>query len=190
MSGRTAGPARLRALAVLAWAVLATAGPVRAADTTGFSVFFGRIAADVQPAAECGQVLAVPRSVPRTPAVAAAALRQLFAGPSEAERAAGWRSPFSAATADLLRGVRIAGGTAYVNLADRREALAVASSSCGGAELQAAIGHTLRQFPAVRRVIVAIDGEPRRFYEWLGVPCDAANGHCSARPFQAAAGRR
>jgi spore germination protein GerM len=174
-------------MVVLATTLLAAALqlPAQAQPQTRFAVFFGRLAEGDQPAAECGTVRAVPRSVPYTPRVAAESLNALFAGPTEAERAAGWRSPFSSATAGLLRSVRIVRATAYVDLADLRETLAGAGSSCGAAELQVAIERTLRQFPAVQRVIVAIDGDPRRFYDWQGMPCNAANDHCNAQPFRA-----
>jgi hypothetical protein len=133
---------------------------------------------------DCATVFALPRELPRTAAVATAALRQLFAGPTEAERAAGYRSPFSAATAGLLRRVLIEHGTAYVDLNDPRELLPGVTSSCGGAEFHTQIERTLRQFPTVRRVILAIDGEPRRFYEWMGQDCDLSNDHCDAAPLR------
>ena len=59
-------------------------------------------------------------------------------------------------------------GTAYVDLHDPRTLLAGATSSCGAAEFGAQFERTLRQFPTVRRVLLAIDGEPRGFYEWMG----------------------
>lgn len=171
-------------------AAAATAAMAPGTPAMRLFVFFNRVAAEGQPAAECDSVRAVARSLPRTPAVASAALRALFAGPSDAERAAGWRSPFSARTADLLHGVRLVQGTAYVDLALHPGLMAAASSSCGAAELLVAIERTLRQFPSVRRVIVAIDGEPRRFYDAIGLRCDASNDHCDPRPFQAPAVRR
>jgi hypothetical protein len=109
------------------------------------------------------------------------------AGQAEAERGAGYRSPFSAATAGWLRRVHIEHGTAYVDLHDLRAQLGGATSSCGAAELLTQIERTLRQFQTVRRVILAIDGEPRRFYEWLGQDCDLSNDRCDAAPFRTAA---
>lgn len=133
---------------------------------------------------DCATVFAVTRQMPKTARVATAALDQLFAGPTEAERAAGYRSPFSAATAELLQSVRIEHGTAYVNLNDPRTLLAGATSSCGAAEFRMQLERTLRQFPTVRRVMVAIDAEPRTFYEWMGESCDLSNDHCDAAPFR------
>jgi spore germination protein GerM len=171
---------KLRACA--AALALAAAGHTAAA-TSSLRVYFNntqRAATE----ADCGIVFEVPRQVPRTEGVAAAALRQLFAGPTEAERAQGYRSPFSAATAGLLKRVFIDHGTAYVDLNDLRPQLTGATSSCGAAEFQTQVERTLRQFPTVRRVILAIDGEPRRFYEWMGQDCDLTNDHCDAAPFR------
>jgi spore germination protein GerM len=161
---------------------LALAGPAGAA-TSALRVYFNnaQLAATEQ---DCAIVFERSRQVPRTEGVATAALRQLFAGPSEAERAAGYRSPFSAATAGWLRRVHIEHGTAYVDLHDLRAQLGGATSSCGAAELLTQIERTLRQFPTVRRVILAIDGEPRRFYEWLGQDCDLTNDRCDVAPFR------
>lgn len=168
----------------------ASSPAVPPAPATRFVVYFNRLAVAGEPAAECDSVRPVPRSVPRTPAVAAAALRALFAGPSAAEQAAGWRSPFSAATADLLRSVRLVQGTAYVDLTDHPTLWAQAGASCSAAEVLVAIERTLRQFPSVRRVVIAVEGDPRRFYDAIGLRCDASNDHCSPRPFQAPAARR
>lgn len=158
-----------------------------AAATTTLRVYFNhaqRAATEMRTEADCAIVFERPRQVPKTEAVAAAALRQLFAGPSAAEAADGYRSPFSAASAGLLRRVRIEHGTAYVDLNDPRELLGGATSSCGAAEFQTQVERTLRQFPTVRRVILAIDGEPRRFYEWMGQDCDLSNDQCDAGPLR------
>jgi spore germination protein GerM len=135
--------------------------------------------------ADCAIVFERTREVPRTGAVATAALVQLFAGPTVLERAAGDRSPFSAATAGLLKRVLITDGTAYVDLHDLRAQLPGATSSCGAAEFNLQIERTLRQFPTVRRILLAIDGDPRRFAEWMGQDCDLRNDHCDPAPFRA-----
>ncbi len=170
---------KLRACAA---ALLLAAAGHAAAATTALRVYFNN-AQRAATEADCAIVFERPRQVPRTEGVAAAALRQLFAGPTKSERAAGYRSPFSAATAGLLRRVHIEHGTAYVDLNDQRAQLAGATSSCGAAEFRTQIERTLRQFPTVRRVILAIDGEPRRFYEWMGQDCDLTNDRCDAAPF-------
>ncbi len=172
------------ALAGAAIAIAIAAAPVAAAPATlRLQVYFNNATLAGQ-TDDCATVFAVARQVPTTAAVATAALNQLFAGPTEAERAAGYRSPFSAATAGLLRGVRVDHGSAYLDLNDPRPLLPGATSSCGAAELRTQLERTLRQFPTVRRVIFAIDGEPRAFYEWMGESCDLSNDHCDAAPFR------
>lgn len=156
-------------------------------DATGgqtrLTIYFGNDRLKKNPT-DCSEVFPVERSVPSTRGVAAAALRGLLSGPSPSEREAGYYSMFSTATAGLLKDVRVRGNTAYVDLADFREALPGASSSCGSAEFQAQLSRTLFQFPKVKRVIYAINGSPRTFYAWLGAPCDRTNGYCDPRPFR------
>lgn len=152
------------------------------AGTTRVQVWFpnDRLNPDPQ---DCRAVFPVERRVPRTLAVAAASLRELFAGPTPAEAAAGYRSVFSPATAGLLRHVHIRDGTAYVDLHDRGEAMAGATSSCGAAEFQAQVARTLQRYPTIDRVIFAFDGSPRAFYEWMNESCGPANDDCDPRPF-------
>jgi spore germination protein GerM len=177
---RSATRLGLAAAMVLALA----AGPrTAAADTTTLRVYFNN-AQRAGTDDDCAIVFERTRRVPGTSAVATAALRQLFAGPTEAERAAGDRSPFSAATAGLLKRVRIEQGTAYVDLNDLRAHLPGVTSSCGAAEFGQQIERTLRQFPTVRRVILAIDGDPRRYADWMGQDCDLRNDLCDAAPFR------
>ena len=135
---------------------------------------------------DCSAVFPVER--PLAPAQRSApaqvALRQLLAGPTAEERAAGYHSAFSAASADLLLRLKIGRGTAYVDLADFRTRLPGSSSSCGAAEFRAQIERTLLQFSSISRVRYAIDGDPRLFNDWMGEPCDRANGYCSPQPFR------
>jgi hypothetical protein len=95
------------------------------------------------------------REVARTRAVAAAALRELLAGPSAEERAAGLGTEIPSGTE--LRSVSVAGGTATVDLSREFE------SGGGSASMLlrvAQVVHTLTQFPTVQRVAFRLDGEP------------------------------
>lgn len=133
---------------------------------------------------DCTAVYPVKREVPASPKVATTALNLLFRGPSADERQAGYYSVFSSQTADLLIDLKVMRGTAYVNLADFRDQLTVASSSCGAAEFQTEISRTLLQYPSVRRIIFAIEGDAQAFYKWTGEPCDRVNDYCSSRGFR------
>jgi spore germination protein GerM len=182
VTGRPGCTVRRLLAAVAAACALAALAQAAAAATT-LRVYFNNERLAARPD-DCAAVFEVRRTLPRTEAVATAALQQLFAGPTEAETAAGYRSPFSAATAGLLKRVHIEHGTAYVDLNDLRAQLGGATSSCGAAEFNTAVERTLRQFSTVRRVILAIDGEPRRFYEWMGQDCDLTNDRCDPAPFR------
>jgi spore germination protein GerM len=158
-------------------------GQVRADDaTTTLQVYFGKQGLGAREAA-CSQVAAVARQVPRTQAVARAALQELFRGPTAEEREAGYRSWFSDSTRAILKDVRIAGRTAYVDLHDLRQLIPGATSSCGSAEFFAQVEATLEQFPTVDRVILAIEGQPRLFYDWMEMACDETHDYCDASRF-------
>jgi len=105
----------------------------------------------------------------------AAALNELFRGPTDAEKDAGYVSWFSSATASILKSVRLDGDTAHVDLIDIRGLIPNASSSCGSAELLAEMETTLKQFPEVSRVVFSINGDPRTFYEWLQLSYEPEN---------------
>jgi hypothetical protein len=89
-------------------------------------------------------------ALPATKAVAAAALRELLSG---RPLFPGSRPPFAAGT--RLRGVRLDGGTATVDLS--REVLRGPSGDRERYPLQALV-HTVTQFRTVKRVVVAVEG--------------------------------
>ncbi|WP_439657845.1 Gmad2 immunoglobulin-like domain-containing protein [Lentzea sp. HUAS TT2] len=133
-----------------------------APDMTSFAVYFHQGSPD-----DPREVVAVPRSVPKTAAVATAALTELLRGPTEAERTSGHWSMFGNGTADHLRSVRVVDGVAYADFRDFREAIPNASSSFGGAALLAELDSTLRQFPTVKSTVHSFDGDVSAFYHWL-----------------------
>jgi len=97
------------------------------------------------------------REVPQTKAVATAAMRELLAGPGEAEMAA--RPAMYTAIPDgtTLLGISIADGIATVNLSQEFE------SGGGSASMQARVAqvtYTLTQFPTVTGVRFQLDGVP------------------------------
>jgi hypothetical protein len=89
-------------------------------------------------------------TVPATKAVAAAAVNELLRGRPVFP---GSRPPFAAGT--RLRGIRIAAGTATVDLT--REVLRGRPGDAQRYPLQALV-HTVTQFKTVRRVVVAVEG--------------------------------
>jgi len=93
------------------------------------------------------------RDVPRTQAVAAAAVRELLRGADDVERAGGLRTAIPEGTE--LRGVSIANGVATVDLSREFES---AGGSASTLLRVAQVVHTLTQFPTVRRVAFRIEG--------------------------------
>lgn len=106
----------------------------------------------------------------------AAALRELLAGPTAEEREQGYTSWFSSETAGLLRSLRIADGTAHVDLDGRLPTVIPnASTSAGARSLLAELDATLERFDGIAATEYALDGDVAAFYAWLQlVPPDGA----------------
>jgi hypothetical protein len=68
-------------------------------------------------------------------------------------------------------------------LNDIRQVIPNVSASCGSAEFLAEIETTLKQFPTVNKVIIAIDSKPSIFYEWIQIGCAKENDFCNETPF-------
>ena len=114
----------------------------------------------------CGTVSPVVRTV-AGPADPAVVLRELLAGPTAAEAAAGFTSLFGPPTADALLDAAVADGIAWVSFRDLRQILPNASAACGSAALLAALDATLAQVPGVRGARYSFGGDEAAFYEWL-----------------------
>lgn len=164
--------------------VSATVPLPTATETTIVQVFYGNERLGNASANPCRQVYPLRREVPRGSDLAGAALEQLFAGPSVAERAQGYSSWFSEHTANALKRFWTLDGTAYVDLADIRSTIPNASTSCGSGQLLSQMESTLKQFGTVRRILYAIEGQPRTFYDWLQIGCEESSDYCDDRPFK------
>ncbi|MGB7963241.1 MAG: GerMN domain-containing protein [Propionicimonas sp.] len=132
---------------------------------------------------DCATVYGVHRTVPASADALTAAMRELLAGPTPAEAKQGFWSWFSPATADSLISATASDTTSYVNLTDLRTIIPNASSSCGSAALLAQLGMTAQQAGMTPRVLYAIEGKPKTFWEWLQLGCDKANDNCDPAPF-------
>jgi|GEM_PF-239766 len=168
----------------------ATASAAEPATTPGATaeqvveVYFGN--SRLNPEADCSAVFAVTRTVPADVHPTAAALDALFSGPTASEESGDYHSWFSEETANALLGLNTASdGTAYVNLADLRRVIPNASTSCGSQQFFAEVETTLRAAdPDIGRVIYAIEGDPRPFYEWMQIGCTPENDNCDPAPFR------
>jgi hypothetical protein len=139
-----------------------TAAPSTSPATMTIKVYFHK-----DPNADPAKLFAVQRTVPSSPRVATAALTELLAGPTSAERAAGFWSVFSSDTAGMLRSVRIANGVGHADFRDFSGIIPNASSSTGSAVLLAELDATLKQFGTVNTTVYSFDGTVAPFYEWL-----------------------
>lgn len=131
------------------------------------------------------KVYPVTRKIPRSSAVAKAALEQLFAGPTSEEKAGGYYSDFSDATKSFLISVNVKNRAAYVNLRDLTSSSSIGNftTSCGGSNFFGQVESTLKQFPSIKKVFFAMEGDPSLFYDWMQMGecpkelknCDASN---------------
>jgi spore germination protein GerM len=121
---------------------------------------------------DCGKICAVTITIPKTKAVAKAALDELVKGATETEKAQNLSSIFSIETKSIIKSVNVNKGAAYVNLDNWViENLGTATTSCGAFTFITPIEKTLQQFPSVKRVFFAIEGIPRIFT----IGCRSAN---------------
>ena len=126
------------------------------------------------------------RNIPKTTAVAKAALEQLFAGPTTDEQARGFQSGFSEKTKTLLLSVNVKNRAAYVNLRNLQETSDIGNftASCSRGSFFSQIEKTLKQFPAIRRVYFAIEGDPAFFYDWMQIgECPRGLKNCDPSNF-------
>ena len=132
------------------------------------------------------KVFPVTRKVPKTAAVAKAALEQLFAGPTRQEESRGFYSDFSGETKSLLISVNVINKAAYVNLRNLMSAptgIGNFTASCGGSNFFGQVENTLGQFGSIEKVFFAVKGDPAFFYDWMQIGecpeelknCDASN---------------
>lgn len=136
--------------------------------TVGVEVFF----TNDQLGDPCGEVFAVTRAVDAEEPVRGA-LEALLAGPTDAERADGYGSWFSDATAEMLLDLEVVDGVAHVTFADLRPVIPNASTSCGSAALLAELDQTLLAFDTIDETRYAF-ADQAAFYEWLQLHDPAA----------------
>ena len=133
---------------------------------------------------DCNKAAPAIRTIPKTASVASAVLLELFKGPrpEEAKEFSGFGPP---ETDGILKSVNIKNGTAYVNFTERLTAqMGNATSSCGSGFF-AMTDATLMQFPTVKMVVYAVEGNTNEFYEWAQVgECPHGKKHCARANFK------
>ncbi|OGY46470.1 MAG: hypothetical protein A2744_03420 [Candidatus Buchananbacteria bacterium RIFCSPHIGHO2_01_FULL_44_11] len=121
-------------------------------ETTIVKVFFNN--SQLDPEVSCNKVFGVERTVPKTPAVAQAALTELLKGTTEQEKTEGFFTSINPGV--KIQKITIENGVAKVDF-DQQLEYAI-GGSCRVAAIRAQITETLKQFPSVQVVIIAIDG--------------------------------
>ena len=156
-------------------------------ETSSIKVYFSTLK-DNEGFLDCGKTEGVTMLIPKTKALAEAALKQLFLGPTEEERAEGHKEFWiNKELSHNLKRVFIKNNTAYLDWKDFRQTIGNASTSCGSQSFYAPIDATLKQFPSISNIVHAIDGKPAVFYDWMQVGCDLPihNGnYCDDTPYK------
>lgn len=165
---RSTGVVRLFGLAAILLAL--TLGPAAGAASAGTPTMVVR-AYFLLDDREGGDSKLVPvlRVVPRSTAVATAAVRQLLLGPSSVERAATPRVRTVIPSGVRLLGIRISGGLATVNLSGRFDDGGGSASMFGRL---AQLAYTVTHLPTVTRVQLQLDGVTVRVFSGEGIVLD------------------
>ncbi len=132
---------------------------------------------------QCGLVFPIEREVEIFKEPLTASVELLMAGPNATEKEQGFTSMLSETTKDVLNSVKIVGKTAYVDFKDVRKLLTTASTSCGSKNLEAQIKETIKNYRDIDKVIFAIDGKTKDFYDWMQIGCNEFNGNCDDTEF-------
>jgi len=134
---------------------------------------------------DCTKVFPTTRTIPKTRAVARAALDELFKGVTPEEETNEFSSFPPENTKDILKGLNVKAGVAYVNFNKSvYEKLGNTTSSCGSG-FYSTINATLKQFQPIETVVYAIEGSTADFYDWQQVgECPFAKRLCSSSNFK------
>lgn len=159
-----------------AWAQLKT-------ETMTVKVYFHDDKSDPE-SLDCNKAAPVTRMIPKTASVATAALREMLKGPRPEEEKdfSGFGPP---ETDGILKSINVKNGTAYVNFTTRlTKQMGNATSSCGSGFF-AMTDATLMQFPTIKKVVYAVEGDTEEFYGWAQVgECPHGKKHCAAANFR------
>ncbi len=133
---------------------------------------------------DCTKAFPTTRTIPKTTATARAALDELFKGVTDEEKAKGFWSFDRESTTGIVKSLNVKNKTAYLNFTKRAfETLGTATTSCGGAFF-AMVEETLTQFPTIKKVYYAVEGNTNDFYEWVQVGECPYKKHCVKSNFK------
>jgi len=131
--------------------------PIRFADTAEpmtVSIFFSNSVLDPE-GMDCSRVFGIERVIPKTEAIARAALEELLAGPTPNEQAEGYSTSINHGVE--IQSLAIQNGMAIVDFSPRLDQ--DMGGSCSVTAIRAQITETLKQFPTVDDVVISIGGD-------------------------------
>jgi spore germination protein GerM len=170
-------------LIILFFGVLFLSFSVSAQETMTVKVFFHNEKRNPNHE-DCLKVFPSERTIPKTKAVARAALDELFKGTTEEERRKEFWALTPEETRDIIANLNVKNGNAYLNFKKVvYEKLGTATTSCGSGFFSG-IEETLKQFPNIKNVYYAVEGDADGFYEWVQVGECPHGKHCSKKNFQ------
>lgn len=108
----------------------------------------------MDPEFSCNKVFPVERKIIKTQAVARAALEELFKGPTDAEKEAGFFTSINPGV--KIQSLKIENYLAKIDFDEQLEFQV--GGSCKVAAIRAEITQTLKQFPTVKDVLISING--------------------------------
>ncbi len=163
--------------------ILVSASFAQKAGTMTVKVFFHNEKLNPE-MLDCNKVFPTTRTIPKTVGVARAALDELFKGVTEDEKDKGFWSFDREATTGVVKSLNVRAGAAYLNFTRRAfETLGNATTSCGSGFF-ATIEKTLTQFPTIKKVYYAVEGNTNDFYEWVQVGECPYGRHCRSSNFR------
>lgn len=134
---------------------------------------------------DCNKVFPVNRTIPKTTATAMAAMKELFKGATKDEETKGYSGMPANETNGILKSINVKNGAAYVNFTKLLlEQMGTATTSCGSGQYFGAIEQTLTQFPTIKKVYYAVEGNTNEFYEWAQVGECPYGKHCAKANFK------
>lgn len=125
---------------------------IKQAETLGVKLFFTNDRLD--PNVTCEKVFSVDRTIPKTKSVAMAALEELLKGVNAEEESRGFRTVINSGV--KIKRLVIVDGVAQVDFDARMEYQM--GGSCRVGMVRRQIEETLRQFPAVKEVVISVEG--------------------------------
>lgn len=108
---------------------------------------------NLDPEASCNKVFPVEREIPKTQAVARAAIEELLKGPIDEEKSQGFFTSIN--TGVKIQSLTIENGVAKIDFDEQLEFQV--GGSCRVAAIRAEITQTLKQFPTVKNVVISIN---------------------------------